>query len=534
MQRLVYSFFLVCLLLILSLFGEAQQTSSAPLILQVKNRELIVNGRKAQVFEIAQPNGTYGLSLNKGEQFNVVLENHISNPTGVHWHGILLPNSQDGVPFVTQPPIPPGGKYVYNFPIIQSGTYWMHSHYGLEEQLLLTAPLILHDPNEPKLDQEVVMFLSDFTFRNPLDIFKELRNQGSKVIAPNSNEKMMMPSSAEPGAKMNMDMSQHEMGKKNTMQMDMSEHEMGKKNPMQMDMSEGKMGDMKTMQMDLNDVQYDAFLTNWRTLSQPQVVEVAPEKIIRLRVINGSATTNFFIQLGKLTGEAIAVDGADIFPLNGSQFELAVAQRIDIRIKIPPGGGVYPIFAQGEGLEMRTGLILATAEATIPQFKEKADQAMGALSYQQELRLRAKNPFPKKEINRRLLLNLEGNMAKYVWLLNGKAWPDNEPLMVKEGERVELTFVNKTMMAHPMHLHGHFFQISEINGEPLEGALRDTLLVLPNSTVKVQFDADNPGNWPLHCHNLYHLYAGMMTTLNYEGFKGPVFSKEEKMHEYAQ
>jgi FtsP/CotA-like multicopper oxidase with cupredoxin domain len=498
MQRLAYSFLLCGLLLILSLFGEVRQPSSVPLILQVKNRELTVNGKKAQVFEIVQLNGTSGLSLNKGEQFHVVLENHISSPTGVHWHGILLPNSQDGVPFVTQPPIAPGGKYAYNFPIIQSGTYWMHAHYGLQEQLLLTAPLILRDPNEPQVDQEVVMFLSDFTFRNPLEIFKELRNQGSKVMAPASDEKMI--SSAE----------------------------------LEMDLPREKMNEKKMAKVDLNDVTYDAFLTNWRTLSNPQVVEVSPEKIIRLRIINGSSTTNFFIQLGKLTGEAIAVDGSDIFPLRGSQFELAVAQRIDIRIKLPPGSGVYPIIAQGEGLEMQTGLVLATAGATIPQFKEKADQAMGALSYQQERRLKAKNQPPKKEIDRRLILNLAGNMAKYVWLLNGKAWPDNEPLMVKEGERVELSFVNRTMMAHPMHLHGHFFQITEINGQALEGALRDTVLVLPHSIVKVQFDANNPGHWPLHCHNLYHQYAGMMTTLNYKGFKGPVFSKEEKSHEYAR
>ena len=115
-------------------------------------------------------------------------------------------------------------------------------------------------------------------------------------------------------------------------------------------------------------------------------------------------------------------------------------------------------------------------------------------------------------------------MAKYIWTINGKAWPNNEPVWVKQGERVELVFVNQTMMSHPMHLHGHFFQIKEINGRAVEGALRDTILVLPHSTVKVQFEANNPGNWPLHCHNLYHQYAGMMTTLNYEGFKGSVFS----------
>lgn len=452
---------------------------SQPLILQVKNREIVVNGKGSQVFEIVQPNGIQGLSLQKGERFYVIVENQIDKPTGIHWHGLILPNNQDGVPFVTQPAIEPGGKYTYNFPLIQSGTFWMHAHYGLQEQLLLTAPLILHEPTPKNSNQqEVVMFLSDFTFRNPLDIFKELQSKGSaKMSHAMSNDKKM------------------------------------------------------TMNRDLNDVKYDAFLTNWRTLSDPDIIEVAPEKEIRLRIINGSSSTNFFIHLGKLRGEAIAIDGSDIHPLSGSQFEIAVAQRIDILIKLPVGSGVYPIMAQGEGLDMQTGLVLATPNAKIPRFKEKAEQRMGAISYKQEFLLRAKNPLPKKGINRQLILNLNGNMAKYIWMLNGKAWPHNEPLFVKEGERVELIFVNQTSMAHPMHLHGHFFQITEIDGQSLEGALRDTMLVLPKSTVKVQFDADNPGNWPLHCHNLYHQYAGMMTTLNYEGFKGPVFSTAEREHE---
>jgi FtsP/CotA-like multicopper oxidase with cupredoxin domain len=281
------------------------------------------------------------------------------------------------------------------------------------------------------------------------------------------------------------------------------------------------------MSADLNDVKYDAFLTNWRTLSNPEVIEVAPEKEIRLRVINGSSSTNFFIHLGKLKGEVIATDGSNCLPLTDSQFELSVAQRLDIRVKIPKEGGVYPILAQGEGLEMRTGLLLTTRGGQIPTLSEKADQPMGSLSYRQELLYKAKTSLPKKEINRRIVVNLNGNMMKYIWTINGKAWPNHDPMIVKQGERVELIFVNHTAMSHPMHLHGHVFQVTEINKQPLEGALRDTVLVLPKSTVKVQFDANNPGNWPCHCHNLYHLYAGMMTTLNYVGCKGPAFSKKE-------
>ena len=328
-------------------FAQANsKTESAPIILQVKDREIVVNGKKSQVYTITQSNGIQGLFLKKGDLFNVILENHINQPTGVHWHGILLPNNQDGVPFVTQPPIPPGGKYAYQFPLIQSGTYWMHAHYGLEEQKLLTAPLILYDPSDHSQLQQVVMFLSDFTFRDPREIFNELRKNGAKNM---------------PG-----------MGKMAGMNQEAKSEE------------------------DLNDVKYDAYLTNWRTLSNPDVLQVDPEQAVRLRIIDGSSSANFFIDLGKLKGEAIAVDGSDIVPFSGSRFQIAVAQRVDILLKIPKGIGAYPIIAQGEGTNMQTGLLLATPGAEIPSLKEKGNSTMGALSYAQEFVLKAKAPFAKQ------------------------------------------------------------------------------------------------------------------------------------------
>lgn len=449
------------------------ESSSEPIVLHVQERDIIVNGKKSQVYAIMQPNGTHGLFLKKGDQFNVIVENRIPHPTGIHWHGLILPNNQDGVPYVTQPPIPPGGRYAYNFPLIQAGSFWMHAHYGLQEQKLLTAPLILYEPGKEQNEiQDIVMFLSDFTFQNPLAIFQELRTKN--------------------------------VGMKSMKQMD--------------------------MKADLNDVQYDAFLTNWRTLADPDVIQVTPNHEIRVRVINGSSSTNFFIDLGRLVGEVIAIDGSDIVPIHGSHFEVAVAQRLDFRLKIPQGKGAYPILAQGEGTQLQTGFILAAPEAQIAAIPEKKEKTAKAFSYAQEKTLKAKAALPQKNIDRTLLINLEGNMMEYIWTINNKAWPDHTPVMVKQGERVELVFVNKTDMSHPMHLHGHVFQVTEINGQLLHGALRDTILVLPRSTVKVQFDADNPGVWPLHCHNLYHQYAGMMTTLNYEGFKGPTFKipKEEE------
>lgn len=482
-NRVCLFLFFFCLMIGLNHHGHAD-----PFRLQVKDREITVNGKKSQVFEVIQANGTRGLFLQKGTIFDVIVENQIKEPTGIHWHGLILPNDQDGVPYVTQSPIQPGEKYHYHFPLIQAGTFWMHAHYGLQEQKLLTAPLILRDPKDQSANkQEVVLFFSDFSFRSPQEIFKELKNGKMKMSHEHHSDKTMEMSS-------------------------LNEVENG-------------------LNSDLNDVKYDAFLTNWRTLSDPDVITVEPEKEIRLRCINGSSSSNFFIQLGNLKGELIATDGSETFSIFDTQFELGIAQRLDILIKIPKEPGVFPILAQGEGLAMRTGLILATPGMNIQPIKENADNAMKGFTYRQELLFRAKNPLPKKEVNRRLIVNLDGDMAKYVWTINGKAWPDNDPLMVKEGERVELVLINRTSMSHPMHLHGHVFQITEIDGQPLNGPMRDTVVVLPKSTVKVQFDALNPGNWPFHCHNLYHQYAGMMTTLNYFGFKGPIYSKSERAHE---
>jgi FtsP/CotA-like multicopper oxidase with cupredoxin domain len=470
-------------------------------ILRVVEREITVNGRQARVFRIEQPDGTWGFRGRKGQRFRVLLENRTKAPTSVHCHGLILPNDQDGVPFVTQAPIPPGGQYRYDFALVQSGTYWMHSHYGLQLQRDLSAPLILADPADAaRNEEEVVMLLTDFSFKDPKQLWAGLRKKVmSGMSMPGMTPATMGAATAAgsaPGA------------------------------PQRKGGREGMRG-IKMGQPDLNDVAYDAYLTNYRTLGDPEVIRTQPGKTVRLRIINGAAATNFFIHLGTLRGEAIAVDGEPILPLPGSAFELAIAQRVDIRVTLPSGPGGYPILAQGEGTAMQTGLLLATPGAGRPRLSEHAPRTAGAVGYGQELRLRAAAPLPRRAVDRTLTVALEGNMANYVWKLNGQVWPNVTPLMIRRGERVEMLFNNKTGMSHPMHLHGHVFQVTEINGRSLSGAKRDTLLVMPHSTAKIQFDADNAGVWLLHCHVLYHERGGMMTTVNYQGFPVPDFGKRE-------
>lgn len=429
--------------------------------LHITPAQIEVQGKQAEIFSVTQSDGTQGVRLNEKDFFDVTLRNRLNVPSSIHWHGLVLPNDQDGVAFVTQFPLYPGQDYSYRFPLVQSGTYWMHSHVGLQEQRLLSAPLIISSENDKQIaDQEVVLLLTDFSFRSPEEIFTRLRK------------------------------------------------------PMQMEMSHDK--------PDLVEVDYDAFLTNLHTLEKPEVVTVQPGSKVRLRIIDGSSATNFFINTGSLSATAIAVDGHSIEPLVKQQFELAVAQRIDLLVTIPKEGGAFPILAQGEGTAQQTGLILATPGAQIPKLSDKAEKSVGGLTNLQEGELRSLTPLSPKKVDQTLTLELGGDMASYVWTLNGQAWPEVTPLVVEKGQRVELIFTNKTGMSHPMHLHGHVFQVTQIDERPVQGALRDTLLVMPNSTIAVQFDADNPGVWPLHCHILYHMEAGMFTVLRYMDFQQPL------------
>lgn len=168
-------------------------------------------------------------------------------------------------------------------------------------------------------------------------------------------------------------------------------------------------------------------------------------------------------------------------------------------------GGSFPILAQGEGTKLQTGILFITKDAKVPKLTSTLPEKAKGLTNAQELELHALTPLPKKPIDKKLTLELGGNMQEYIWTLNGQSWPEVTPLVVEKGERVEITFINSTSMSHPMHLHGHVFQVTAINDKAFDGAMRDTILVMPNTRLSIQFDADNPAVWPLHCHVLYHL-----------------------------
>ena len=454
--------------------GRSPAGEVPPPVLTAGKRILEVKGKAANVFGLTGPTGKPGLEIVRGEHFRARLVNDTDVETLVHWHGMTPPIEQDGVPVLSQVPLKPGEAYDYDFANTRAGTYWMHSHVGLQEQQLLAAPLIVLEAAEAITDeQEHVVLLHDFTFRDPEEILAELKSGGGAHAG-------------------------HTMGQTDHSQMG---HDQS-----------GGMGMM--MGAMLNDVVYDAYLANDRTLDDPEIVQVEKAGQVRLRIINAAAASNMWIDLGSLEGELIAVDGNAIHPLRGSVFPLAIAQRADIRLRLPAGGGAFPVLFRPEGVGQRTGIILATPGAAVARLAGEGDSAP-ALDLSQEMVYQAVAQLPREPVTRTEMLMLTGGGADYLWGLNGKPSMLDTVSTVRTGERMSIIMHNMTMMAHPMHLHGHVFKVTAIGNRAIDGAIRDTVLVPPMQTVTITFDADNPGTWAFHCHHAYHMNSGMMGTLAY-------------------
>src|SRR5438874_468696 len=361
------------------LIGDALSSASEPVRLFVKEVPLKVLGKEVTVMAIEQADATQGYSPEKSDGFHVEVVNQLKVPTSIHWHGLILPNLMDGVPFVTQDPIAPGKSFRYDFPLKQSGTYWMHSHYGLQEQLYNSAPLIIWTPEErAKTDRQVVVMLSDFSFTPPEQILKGLKSvmQSTNTKKDPSGEKSESSS----------------LGKMSG--------SMGKSSPAEVIAQ--KWDDQKQMLVRTMlrapeaeiDVKYDALLANRRTLDDREIISVNAGESVLLRLIAASSNQNFYVDTGTLEAELLAVDGKAVQPIKGNFFQLGVAQRLDLKVTIPIEGGAYPILAQGEGTKLLCGVVLVTKEASVPQLSRTAAVSTAALDNTQEKRLRALNPLP--------------------------------------------------------------------------------------------------------------------------------------------
>ena len=430
--------------------------AATPLI-TVASRTIEVNKKAAKVFSVLGSNGKPGIVAQEGDRFAGSLLNASGEPLQMHWHGqTKAPANQDRAR-------PGGGMLrldqtdIHDFELTP-GTHWMHAH-QLSEQQLLAAPMVAREKNAGDV-QDVVVMLHDFAFRSPQEILAELGT-----------------SDAHGG---------HASG----------------------GMAPAISGVMKMTHA--NDVRYDAYLANDRTLDDPDVVGVEKGGRVRLRIINGGTATAFFITTPGLKSRCIAVDGSSCQPVEQADYPLAPGQRIDVLVEIPQQGGAFPILAQVEAERFVTGIVLATAGASVKKFIAIAEtpQAMVALAF--ESQLLATSPLSQKQADKTFTLNL-GEGPGYLWTINNRIHGEHQPFDVRQGERVEMTFVNPTTMMHPMHLHGHHFQVVSVGGRRFSGAVRDTIIVPPKVPVTIAFDANNKGSWFLHCHHLYHMATGMMT-----------------------
>jgi FtsP/CotA-like multicopper oxidase with cupredoxin domain len=436
----------------------AQDVSTKPILLEAVDRSIEVNGKAAKVFGLVREGSKPGLELVAGSDFDVTLANKTGEPTLVHWHGLTPPVNLDGVPDSRRPLMLPGETRRYTFPVGTGGTHWMHAH-TLQEQNLLAAPLVVRSDADRAADmQEIVVMLHDFSFTPATELLARLT--GGKGGGMHGGMSGMMPGGGV---------------------------------------------------LDLNDIAFDAYLANDRTLSDPELVRVEKGGRVRLRVINGATATAFTIDTGALDAELVAVDGQEIQPIRGRSFPIVMGQRLDIRVDIPREGGAFPILALREGAAERTGIVLATAETRVQKIAA-ASRPSPIVGLDLEASLRPVHPLAARKTDKRLAVTLTGGMGAYTWGMQSST-----PLTVRQGERIEIAMRNMSMMTHPMHLHGHRFQVVSIDGRRFEGAVRDTVAVPHMAEVIVAFDADNPGKWAFHCHHLYHMAAGMMDFVTYDG-----------------
>ncbi|MAI78843.1 MAG: copper resistance protein CopA, partial [Deltaproteobacteria bacterium] len=405
------------------------------------------------------------LRFREGERFQVLVENRMSVPTTVHWHGMIVPNYMDGVPGLTQYPIDPGQSVYYEYPLLQSGTYWYHSHYEFQEQTGLHGPLIIEARNEPyQYDQEAVVFLSDWLNQSPAEMIPQFRGEAPMTEAARPAPKGGYPFPGE-----------------------------------------------KPFNVDVN---YPGYLLNGQSNKRPWTLSARKGDRIRFRLINGSTASFFRVSLEGHELELIAADGQPVSPIRGDNLVIGTAERYDFLVTLKDSGS-FTLHAAALGTENQVVGVIHTPDSA-PRASlirpQPGPRSLGAADYG-TLRSPYPTTLPEGPV-KTLDIELGGVMKQYLWSINGEYYPEMfspqgkaEPLWVKYGERVRMRLHNKTMMYHPMHLHGHFFRLLRRLGEwdDPDAPLKDTVAIGPGQRIDFEFTADNPGHWFFHCHNLYHL-----------------------------
>ena len=511
-----------------------------------------LNGRTGHAITINGNIPAPLIRLREGQNVRLVVENLLDEDTSIHWHGLLVPFQMDGVPGISFPGIPARSTFVYEFPVRQSGTYWYHSHSGLQEQVGHYGPMII-DPagaDPVAYDREHVILLSDWSFLHPHQIFSRLKQEGGFF---NRQKETLFGRRSE-------SLSREDRQMFARMRMDPS---------------------------DIADVTEAAYtlLVNGHSPEENWTGLFTAGERVRLRIINAAAQTTFNVRIPGLPMRLVATDGVDMRPVEIDEFQIGNAETYDFIVE--PQDRAYTIVAESIDRSAMARATLAPSmgmTAPVPPLRERPtlnmrDMGMGGMDHgatghggtdhgagtggaggaagmdhgDMEMRDEPRVDFPvgvgvdmiapnpvdrvgdpgiglenvgHRVLNyrqlqslvanrdtrvptRRIDVHLTGNMERFMWSMDGEQLSENpEPYRFARNERVRLRLINDTMMTHPMHLHGHFFEI--VNGHGAHQPMKHTVRVLPGGFVDLDLTADAPGDWAFHCHLLYHMHAGMM------------------------
>ena len=437
----------------------------------------------------------------EGDVARITVFNDLAHEeASMHWHGLLLPNEQDGVPHVTTPPIAPGGKHEFVFQLKHTGTYWYHSHTGLQEQRGVYGAIVVtpRGGERMKTDHDEVLQLSVWTNMHPYEVMRTLM-RGSDWFGIRRGNAQSILGAAE----------------------------------------EGKLKEYFSREwsrmpaMDVADVGYDTFLVNGRALAE---IPGKPGETVRLRLINSAAATYYYIEssAGPLT--IVAADGPAVKPVKVNRFLMAIAETYDVIVTIPASGRyelratamdgsghVSAFFGSGvqhEAASPPKAALYDMEEMLNLALTDHEDDPWAALALPRPgspyrvLESLNDTSLPADLPRHKISLHLTGDMSRYVWSLNGKTMATDPFIHIRKGEIVELELINDTMMHHPIHLHGHFFRL--LMGQGKRSPLKHTVDVPPMGRRTIEFEANEEKDWMFHCHILYHMMAGMGRVFRYE------------------
>lgn len=539
-----------------------------------EKRAIAVNG------QIPMPT----LEFTEGDTAEIVVHNQLKESTSLHWHGLFLPNKEDGVPFLTQMPIEPGTTYTYRFPIIQTGTHWYHSHSGLQEQIGMYGSFIMHKR------------ANDKTFRKGIDDLPEIPIMLSEWtnLNPNNVHRMLHAASDWFAIRKGATQSYAEAIRSGKFKTKLT--------------NEWK----RMLAMDVSDVYYDRVMMNGNHNTDLKSIDGKPLKAgdkVRLRISNGGASSYFWLRYagGKIT--VVASDGNDVEPVEVDRLIIAVSETYDVVVTIPEDGKAFEFMATTEDRTQSTSYFIGNGKKQLvgemPRLKyfegmqmmndmmkmngDLDDMGMNMSLNQMDMNVvmypeitgeekskKSKNKEPAMEHHgnhnmskdedpnrynanalsdiktlnysmlksphnttlpadapvKELKFTLTGNMNRYVWSMDNKVLTETDKIPVKKGEVLRITIYNNSMMRHPIHLHGFDFRV--LNEHSENAPMKNIIDIMPMETDTIEFLANTEGDWFFHCHILYHMMAGMNRVFAVDDYKNPELPNKDKAYKMLQ